>query len=80
VKKTYILDTNVLLQTPNAILAFGDNDVVIPEVVLEELDKIKKESSEIGANARQTARMLDTFRERGDLTRGVTLPGAAICA
>jgi PhoH-like ATPase len=75
VKKTYILDTNVLLQTPNAILAFGDNDVVIPEVVLEELDKIKKESSEIGANARQTARMLDTFRERGDLTRGVTLPG-----
>jgi PhoH-like ATPase len=69
------LDTNVLLQTPGAILAFGDNDVVIPEVVLEELDRIKKESSEIGANARQTARMLDAFRERGDLTRGVMLPG-----
>ena len=74
-KKTYILDTNVLLQAPNAILAFGDNDVVVPEVVLEELDRIKKESSEIGANARQTARMLDAFRERGDLTRGVMLPG-----
>ena len=74
-KKTYILDTNVLLQTPNAILAFGDNDVVIPEAVLEELDHKKTESGEIGANARQTARMLDTFRERGDLTRGVTLPG-----
>ncbi len=74
-KKTYILDTNVLLQTPNAILAFGDNDVVIPEVVLEELDKIKKESNEIGANARQTARMLDALREKGDLTRGVALPG-----
>ncbi len=77
-KKTYILDTNVLLQTPNAILAFGDNDVVIPEIVLEELDRIKKESSEIGANARQTARIFDTFRERGDLTRGVLLPGGGL--
>ena len=77
-KKTYILDTNVLLQTPTAILAFGDNDVVIPEVVLEELDKIKKESNEIGANARQTARLLDALRERGDLTRGVMLPGGGL--
>ncbi|SHI20965.1 PhoH-like ATPase [Sporobacter termitidis DSM 10068] len=74
-KKTYILDTNVLLQTPNAIYAFGDNDVVIPEVVLEELDKFKKEANEIGANARQTARMLDALRNSGDLTRGVPLPG-----
>jgi PhoH-like ATPase len=75
VKKTYILDTNVLLQTPNAIYAFGDNDIVIPEVVLEELDRFKKEANEIGANARQTARMLDALREEGDLTRGVPLPG-----
>jgi PhoH-like ATPase len=75
VRKTYILDTNVLLQTPSAIFAFGDNDVVIPEVVLEELDKFKKEANEIGANARQTARMLDSLRDTGDLTRGVTLPG-----
>ena len=74
-KKTYILDTNVLLQSPNAIYAFGDNDVVIPEVVLEELDRFKKEANEIGANARQTARMLDALRETGDLTRGVMLPG-----
>jgi PhoH-like ATPase len=75
VKKTYILDTNVLLQTPSAIYAFGDNDVVIPEVVLEELDRFKKEANEIGANARQTARMLDALRDTGDLTRGVPLPG-----
>lgn len=74
-RKTYILDTNVLLQTPSAIFAFGDNDVIIPEVVLEELDKFKKEANEIGANARQTARMLDSLRDKGDLTRGVTLPG-----
>lgn len=74
-KKTYVLDTNVLLQSPYAIYAFGDNDVVIPEVVLEELDRFKKEGSENGANARQTARMLDTLREKGDLTQGVELPG-----
>ncbi|MEL4105411.1 PhoH family protein [Oscillospiraceae bacterium WX1] len=74
-KKTYILDTNVLLQTPHAIYAFGDNDVVIPEVVLEELDRMKKEMNELGANARQTARLLDDLREKGDLTRGVPLPG-----
>ncbi len=72
-KKSYILDTNVLLQSPRAIYAFGDNDVIIPEVVLEELDRFKKELSENGANARQIARMLDVLREKGDLTRGVEL-------
>ena len=41
-KKTYILDTNVLLYSPGAIYSFEDNNVIIPEVVLEELDNIKK--------------------------------------
>lgn len=74
-KKCYILDTNVLLQSPYALYAFGDNDVIIPEVVLEELDRFKKEPSETGANARQTARILDSLREKGDLAKGVALPG-----
>ena len=74
-KKSYILDTNVLLQSPYAINAFGDNDVIIPEVVLEELDRFKKEPSENGANARAAARMLDSLREKGSLTEGVALPG-----
>ena len=74
-KKSYILDTNVLLQSPHAIYAFGDNDVIIPEVVLEELDRFKKDPSENGANARQTARNMDKLREKGDLTKGVELPG-----
>ena len=47
----------------------------IPEVVLEELDRFKKEPSEIGANARQTARILDALRENGDLSSGIALPG-----
>lgn len=74
-KKSYVLDTNVLLQSPYAIYAFGDNDVIIPEVVLEELDRFKKEASENGANARQVARMLDSIRDKGDLAKGVELPG-----
>ena len=77
-KKTYVLDTNVLLQAPNALYAFEDNDIVLPEVVLEELDRFKKEPSELGANARQTARILDGLRSKGKLTDGVELPGGGV--
>jgi len=73
-KKTYVLDTNVLLYSPNAILSFGDNDVVIPEVVLEELDTLKKMKNDLGANARNIARLLDSLREKGKLNEGVILP------
>lgn len=41
-KKTYILDTNVLIQSPAAIESFEDNNLVIPLVVVEELDSLKK--------------------------------------
>ncbi|MDP4183393.1 MAG: PhoH family protein [Bacillota bacterium] len=71
--KTYVLDTNVLLQTPYALNSFGDNTIIIPEVVLEELDKFKKENSELGANARHTARLIDSLRNKGNLSEGVKL-------
>lgn len=70
-KKTYVLDTNVLLQDPKAIFSFQDNDVVIPAVVLEEVDSKKRYSDEIGRNARYVARLLDGFREKGQLHAGV---------
>lgn len=76
--KYYVLDTNILLQSPNAIFAFGDNRVIIPHVVLEELDRFKNDPTENGANARQTARILDSLREKGDLTEGVQLPSGGI--
>ena len=41
-KKFYVLDTNVLLHDPNALLRFEDNDVVLPITVIEELDRFKK--------------------------------------
>lgn len=72
-KKTYVLDTNILLSDPNAIYAFGDNDVVIPSVVLEELDSKKKLQDELGRNARHVARELDSLRSFGKLHEGVKL-------
>lgn len=61
--KTYVLDTNVLLQSPNALFSFEDNNVVIPDIVLEELDDFKKGHKEINVNAREVARKLYALKE-----------------
>lgn len=71
-KKTYVLDTNVLLYSPKALFSFDDNYVVIPDIVLEELDNMKKGNSDLGVNARHVARLLDGLREQGKLNEGVT--------
>jgi len=72
--KNYILDTNVLLHDPNSLLNFEDNSVIIPIEVLEEIDRFKRESTELGQNARTVSRMLDGFRAQGHLSDGVNLP------
>lgn len=72
-KKYYVLDTNILLQSPNAIFGFEDNTVVITGTTLQELDAKKNLEGEIGYNARQTARILEDIRKRGDLIKGVKL-------
>lgn len=80
-KKTFVIDTNVLLQSPGAIYLFGDNVVVLSDVVLEELDKFKKEKGELGANARETARILERLRQvegNGDLLRGLKLENGGL--
>jgi PhoH-like ATPase len=74
-KKIFVLDTNVLLHDPRAIFSFQDNDVVIPIVVIEELDKFKKDVNENGRNARQVSRILDEYRQKGKLSQGVQLDG-----
>ena len=48
-QKTYVLDTNVLIQSPRALLSFEDNRIVLPLAVLEELDALKTADSERGA-------------------------------
>ena len=73
-KKTYILDTNVLLSDPNCFNNFQDNDLIIPILVLEELDKHKGRSDEVGRAAREVNRILDKISELGSLKDGVSLP------
>jgi PhoH-like ATPase len=72
-RKIYILDTNVLLHDANSIFKFEDNDVVIPAVVLEELDSKKRNQDEIGRNARAIGRSLDVLRSKGALHDGIAL-------
>lgn len=72
-KKYYVLDTNVLLHDVNSLFVFQDNDVVIPIIAIEELDRFKKDLNEIGRNARQVSRILDKFRAQGPLFKGVSL-------
>jgi len=70
-KKYFVLDTSVLLYDPSALTGFADNEVVLPFKVIEELDKFKKGSDEIGQNARQIIRFLDRLRVKGRLVEGV---------
>ncbi len=74
-KKVFVLDTNVLLHDPNSILHFQEHDVVIPIVVIEEVDHFKKDQTEVGRNARTVSRLLDRLRASGSLSRGVPLEG-----
>jgi PhoH-like ATPase len=69
--KTFVVDTNVLLHNPNAIFLFADNEVVIPFDVIEELDKFKTNSDDLGRNARTVIRHLDRLRATGDLAEGI---------
>ncbi|MFS2246599.1 PhoH family protein [Bacillus sp. A31] len=71
--KIYVLDTNVLLQDPNSIFSFEDNEVVIPAVVLEEVDSKKRYMDEVGQNARRVSRLIDGLRSKGKLHQKITL-------
>jgi len=74
-KKVFVLDTNVLLHDPQAIFHFQEHDIVIPIVVIEEVDSFKKDQTEIGRNARTISRQLDKLRAQGSLNQGVALEG-----
>jgi len=71
-KKIFILDTNVLLHDYTCIYNFEENDVVIPIVVLEELDKFKRGSDMINFHAREFTRELDKIS--GDLLLTGNIP------
>ncbi len=67
-KKTFVLDTSVLLSIPESLASFGSNDVVLPVVVLIELEA-KRSHPDLGWAARTALRQLEKIRvESGDLT------------
>ena len=74
--KYYVLDTNVLLHSPNALFLFNEHFVILPEVVLEELDRFKAEASERGANSRQVIRSIDALMAKGSLLEGIKVNAA----
>lgn len=73
-KKTYVLDTNVLLSDPQSLYAFDEHLVIVPMAVLEELDRHKSRNDEVGKNARQVSRTLDGMRKEGSFVSGIDLP------
>ena len=78
--KNYVIDTNVLLTDPTAIFNFEDNNVIVPIGVIEELDKFKKDMSELGRNAREVSRSLDELRLQGNLREGVKIDSGGTVA
>src|SRR3982750_4361001 len=71
--KHFVVDTNVLLHNPNALFMFKENEVIIPFDVIEELDKFKAGTDDLGRNARTVIRHLDVLRQKGNLSQGVPL-------
>lgn len=79
--RTFVIDTCVLLADPNSLLRFEEHDVVLPLVVVEELDRKKTRVDEVGANARSAIRLLEKLgasqpggmREAAELPSGGTI-------
>ena len=75
-QRVVVLDTNVLLADPNILLSFPRAEVVIPETVLGELDKLKtsRVDPDLRFRGREVSRMLFEYSEEGSLTEGIDLP------
>ena len=76
--KIYVLDTNVLIQAPYAPACFEENEVILPLVVLEELDNLKKDEGERGVNVRRAIRFLEQMRAKGNLLDGIRMENEGI--
>jgi PhoH-like ATPase len=76
--KNYILDTNVLLTDPIAFLKFPFQKVIIPTVVIQEIDSKKRLMDELGKNARFFCKLIDEYAQQGSLTDGVSLENGSI--
>jgi len=68
-----VIDTNVILFDAMAITKFHKSDIHIPFVVIEEVDRFKRDMGENGRNARYFSRFIDVLRSKGSLADGVSL-------
>jgi len=76
-RRSFVLDTNVVMHDPAAIFRFEEHDIYIPMIVLEELDSGKKGLSESARNVRQVSRFLDELMAQAtkeQIDRGLELP------
>ena len=80
-KKTFVLDTNVLLHDPMAIYAFNEHQLVIPMTVLEELDAIKdRRDKDVSREARIAINTIDDILRDAtpkQIQAGVPIPSTA---
>lgn len=72
-KKTYVLDTSALVDSPKCYYKLNDAQIIIPIVVLSELDSLKKQQNDTGKNARIAIKELDSLDALGSLKDGVEL-------
>ena len=72
-KKWYVIDTSVYLSDSDCINKFGNNDIIVPLKVLEEIDKHKKRQDAVGFHARQIIKTFDALRLKGNLKKGVRI-------
>jgi len=72
-RKTFLIDTSVLLYDKQSVHSFADNHVVLPMIVLDELDRFKEKQGILGESARYINRFLDSLRSEGRLDIGVSL-------
>ncbi|GAA1356530.1 PhoH family protein [Arthrobacter rhombi] len=72
-EKSYVLDTSVLIADPRAVLRFAEHEVIVPIVVISELEK-KRHDPEVGYFARKALRLLDELRiEHGGLDKALPI-------
>lgn len=76
--KSFVIDTNVFIHKPDAILSFRDNEVIVPLWVLEELDKLKTAGDEKGRNARHAIRIIEDISKKGNINEGVRMDNGSI--
>lgn len=70
-QRIYILDTNIFMADPDCMNRFGKHMIVVPDMIIEELDDNKKASGDKGYSTRQSLRNFDSLRRKGNLIKGV---------